>query len=76
MVITSKQLKEPLEKALGVLLDDATRVVIDIQADAPVYVYIQRVGSEKLLDFDWSQLTGAEIVDYRENGKGQNDAGT
>lgn len=76
MVISGKQLAEQLEDALGVSLSDATRVVIDIQADAPVCVHIQRVGSDKLLAFDWSQLTGADIVDHRESGKGQDDAET
>jgi hypothetical protein len=60
--ITDKQLMPKLCEAIGVNIDDVQRIVIDCDYASVVRVYVQKVGRDTLLDFDWKSLVNGEDV--------------
>lgn len=59
--IASSELAEWL-KAQGLPLGECRRVIIDIQIGQPVVVYIEKYGTESMLQFIPSDVKEAEIV--------------
>jgi len=57
-IIHASELAGRINQALG--LEHTRRIVIDIQLDL-VVVYVEMYGTTKLLDIDWTALSGAEI---------------
>jgi len=49
-------------KALGLPVEQARRIIIDVQYDCAVLVYVEMFGSPKILDLDWDKgLSGAKV---------------
>ena len=49
---------------LGILRDDSPtqRVIIDAAYDKPIYVYIQDLGTDRLLEMQPPDVSGMEVV--------------
>ena len=49
---------------LGILHEDsrARRVIIDAAFDAPVYIYIEELGTERLLEMKSPDVSGMQVV--------------
>ena len=60
--IVASNLAEKVCAAIGVPVGLARRVVIDIQEGAPVVVFVEMFGSNKLLDVKWDLDNGVEIT--------------
>lgn len=59
-VISSKQLFDKVIEAIGEDRRFIRRVVIDLQLDSPVFIYIEKYGTDEFLDIDWTK-NGIEI---------------
>lgn len=58
----SEKLSVEILEALGLEGKHVKRLIIDIQANALVIVYIEMFGDDAMLDLDWSKgLEGAKI---------------
>ena len=66
--IIADNLAEKVCAAIGVDVEMARRVVIDIQVGAPVMVYVEMFGSNKLLDVKWDLDNGVEITTLEGSG--------
>jgi hypothetical protein len=61
-IISALPLSEVVCKALGLDPGEVHRVIVDINAEFPVAVYVEMFGTDKLLEVDWAAgLEGAEI---------------
>jgi hypothetical protein len=51
---------DQLCKALGVEAGLTARIVIDVRADEVVHVFVETIGTKKLLELDWTALLDGE----------------
>lgn len=62
-VITDKTLMPLLCEAIGVKIENVQRIVIDCGWNDVVKIYVQQVGREPLLQFDWATfLQGRDVM--------------
>lgn len=48
--------------ALGLPMEQTRRIIVDVQHDCAVMVYVEMFGSPKILDLDWDRgLSGAKV---------------
>jgi len=59
-IIAGKQLFEKVIEAIGEKDQPIKRVVIDLQLNDAVFIYVEKYGTSKLLDIDWTK-DGIEI---------------
>ena len=55
------ELAEKICEAVGISAENAKRIIVDIPCDDWVKVYVEMCGTSKLLDVNWTSLSGAEI---------------
>lgn len=60
--IRGLELAEQLCKALDLPAGQTRRIIIDVQYDCAGMVYVEMLGSQKILDLDWGKgLSGAKV---------------
>ena len=58
----SEVLAEAICKALGIESGEVLRVIVDCKSGCLAVVYVEMLGSDQLLDFDWGRgLSGADV---------------
>jgi len=58
----SNELAVPICEALGIDPNLVARIVVELVTDKPARVYVQMSASEKTLDVEWCELSGAKIT--------------
>lgn len=48
--------------ALGLDITTVSRIIIDIPCDDFVHVYVEMIGTTKLLDVDWDNLADQKVT--------------
>lgn len=57
-----REFGKKLLKELGLENQKVTRIIIDVQVNEPVRLYIERFGSRRLLDVDFSSLSDGYVI--------------
>jgi hypothetical protein len=62
-IYEAMELGKLIANAVGLEVDRVQRIIIDIQVNCPVRLFVEMIGDERLLSMDWGKgLTGAEII--------------
>lgn len=68
-IISDHKFGPQLCEALGLSAEYVRRIIIDVEVDAPVCVFVEMFGSTKLLHLDWVDgLKGAHIATLDKDG--------
>jgi len=58
---------QKLSEAIGVDATQCRRIIIDMQVDLPVWVYVEKIASDKFFELDWTDIQAAiQVVDAQD----------
>jgi hypothetical protein len=59
--VIASEFIDQLCKAVGVRPEETRRIILDVQVHAPIRVYVEGIGTDRLLNFNPVGLSDAEI---------------